>query len=95
MTNVEIPITNPDDLWKNPAFNHEWPLVIFVTGWKTNLMEGASKAQDVMAEAYLCRGNVNFVVMFLLLSDYIILRISLHLIKYEIVFFFYQTVDTG
>lgn len=59
---IPIPFTNPEDLWKLPQFNADHPLVIFVTGWKTNLKEEASKAQDVMAAAYLCRGDVNFVV---------------------------------
>lgn len=55
-------MTNPDALWTHPDFNASNPLVIFVTGWKTNLEKGASAAQDAMAAAYLCRGNINFVV---------------------------------
>lgn len=58
-----IPIKNPDALWNHTEFNSNNPLVIFVTGWKTNLKQGISEAQDVMADAYLCRGNVNFVVI--------------------------------
>lgn len=62
--NVSIPITNPTQLWESPEFNPKLPLVIFVTGWKTNLLIKRSEAQDALAEAYLCRGNVNFVVRF-------------------------------
>lgn len=61
---IPIPLTKPDDLWNHSKFNRSLPLVIFITGWKTNLLEGASRAQDTMAAAYLCRGNVNFVVSF-------------------------------
>lgn len=65
--NVVIPLANSIDLWTSPEFNWEWPLVIFVTGWNTNLKEGESRPQDAMADAYLCRGNVNFVVKFTLM----------------------------
>lgn len=60
--NVTVPITNPNALWTHQAFNPNFPLVIFVTGWKTNLHTEPSLAQDTLAAAYLCRGNVNFVV---------------------------------
>lgn len=62
--NVSIPITNPTQLWEHHEFNPSLPLVIFVTGWRTNLMLQPSEAQDTLANAYLCRGNVNFVVSF-------------------------------
>lgn len=63
-TNVSIPITTPTQLWEHHEFNPNLPLVIFVTGWRTNLLEEPSVPQDTMADAYLCRGNVNFVVNF-------------------------------
>lgn len=53
----------PALVWTHPEFNPKNPLVIFVTGWKTNLKQSESKAQLAMAEAYLCRGNINFVVI--------------------------------
>lgn len=62
--NVSIPITNPTQLWARREFNPRLPLVIFVTGWKTNLLIKRSEAQEALAEAFLCRGNVNFVVRF-------------------------------
>lgn len=61
-SNISIPITKPNALWSDPEFNANNSLVIFVTGWQTNLGEGESQAQDEMADAYLCRGNINFVV---------------------------------
>lgn len=64
--NVSIPLTNPTQLWASRVFNPNLPLVIFVTGWKTNLLTERSEAQDTLANAYLCRGNVNFVVSFFL-----------------------------
>lgn len=60
--NVSIPFTDPTSLWNHTEFNSSKPLVIFVTGWKTNLEEEASQAQNVMADAYICRGGWNFVV---------------------------------
>lgn len=62
--NISIPITNPAQLWTNGAFNPNLPLVIFVTGWKTNLLIKRSEAQEALTDAYLDRGNVNFVVGF-------------------------------
>lgn len=62
--NVSIPITNPLQLWQHREFNPKLPLVIFVTGWKTNLLIKRSEAQEALTDAYLCRGNVNFVVNF-------------------------------
>lgn len=60
--NITIPLTNPDELWNHASFDLNLPLVIFVTGWKTDLKEKVSTAQETLAAAYLCRGNVNFVV---------------------------------
>ncbi|XP_055297238.1 vitellogenin-1-like [Sitodiplosis mosellana] len=62
-SSISIPLMKPDEMWKHPEFNTSNPLVIFVTGWKTNLKEEASQAQNVMAAAYMCRGNVNFVTL--------------------------------
>lgn len=61
-SNISIPITSPDLLWLHPEFNPNNTLALFVTGWKTNLKETESKAQLAMTKAYLCRGNINFVV---------------------------------
>lgn len=63
-TNVSIPIINPTQLWEHPQYNKNLPLVIFVTGWLTFLQNEPLGSQDQMAKAYLCRGNVNFVVGF-------------------------------
>lgn len=60
--NVSIPITSSTQLWTNTKFNPSLPLVIFFTGWKTNLKQQPSEVQDALVNAYLCRGNVNFVV---------------------------------
>lgn len=59
---ISIPFENPDALWTHPEFRRDWPLVIFVTGWQTNLGQDPSEAQMTMANAYLHRGKTNFVV---------------------------------
>lgn len=62
--NITVPLSNSTALWSHQEFRRDCEFVLFVTGWKTNLQEGASTAQDTMAAAYACRGNVNFVVVF-------------------------------
>lgn len=62
--NISIPITNPTQLWNIREFNPSLPLVIFVTGWQTNILIKRSEAQEALTDAYLSRGNVNFVVGF-------------------------------
>lgn len=61
-SDIMIPIKSPDALRNHTEFDTNNPLVIFVTGWKTNMEQEVSEAQNAMADAYLCRGNVNFVV---------------------------------
>lgn len=48
----------------NHVNEHFCFLVLFVSGWQTDLLVSISAAQEKMFEAYACRGNVNFVVIF-------------------------------
>lgn len=59
---IIIPFKKPDVLWGHSEFRRDLPLVIFVTGWQTNLRQGISEAQITMANAYMHRGKINFVV---------------------------------
>lgn len=64
--NISAPITNPTALWLHKEFRMDFPLVLFITGWKTNLLDKASEAQETMFKAYSSRGNVNFVVFIII-----------------------------
>lgn len=62
--NISAPLTNPSILCDHKEFRSDLPLVLFVSGWQTDLLVQISTAQETMFEAYACRGNVNFVVIF-------------------------------
>lgn len=98
-TSVSIPFTDPTSLWKHPQFNSSKPLVIFVTGWKTDLKNKASQAQDVMADAYLCRGDWNFVVntltVFFISCEPIFEPQFKLMYSLFFSFFLHQSIDTG
>lgn len=58
-----IPITRPEDLLNHPQFKKKEELVIFLSGFMTNLKEARSSAHDALANAYVKhRSGVNFVV---------------------------------
>lgn len=60
-----FPLEYSEKLWAFNKFNHEWPLVLVITGWKTNFRHKQNKVLDIIYEAYRCRGEINFVVSFL------------------------------
>lgn len=59
--NYTYPVTDAAAIVRNSAFNSSWPTVLFSTGWQTS-MSSISDAIAGMSEAYLCRGNTNFIV---------------------------------
>lgn len=67
--NVSFPLASPGNLWNNSAFNLNFSTVLFISGFMTNLKKGDSTAQDLLFEAYMCRGNVNFVVKWIILNS--------------------------
>lgn len=54
----------PEKLWALKEFDANLPLVIMVTGWKTDFSESTDSALEVIYRAYRCRGGVNFVVSY-------------------------------
>ncbi|KAH8419683.1 hypothetical protein KR009_000874 [Drosophila setifemur] len=56
-----FPLTNPEAMWKSPAFDPSKKVVILATGWTTTVNESDTVA--VFSQAYNCRGDVNFVVV--------------------------------
>lgn len=59
--NISVPLEQPQKLWSQSDFKKDLPLVVMITGWKTNFNE-TNDALDTVFNAYKCRGNVNFVV---------------------------------
>lgn len=58
-----INITEPENLWNNIEYKKNQPLVIFISGFTTNLREENSPSHDALANAYVkFRRDVNFVV---------------------------------
>lgn len=61
--NIVVPLKQAEKLWSNVEFRKDLPLVLLITGWSTNFDDyKANDALDTMFAAYMCRGNVNFVV---------------------------------
>ncbi|XP_002071446.3 phospholipase A1 [Drosophila willistoni] len=58
--NVSVPLTRAEDLWQTPGFQQDRPMVIFITGWTTNINNSNS---GPMAKAYQCRNDTNFVIL--------------------------------
>ncbi|XP_063706112.1 vitellogenin-3-like [Culicoides brevitarsis] len=58
--NVTIPLTNSVELWRHPSFDPKKKVVVLITGWKTDINE-TNTAVDLLSEAYLARGDTNFV----------------------------------
>lgn len=58
---VAVPLNNSEALWLHPEFRMDWPVVILVTGWNSNI-NVTNEALDILYTAYRCRGEYNFVV---------------------------------
>lgn len=53
-------VTNADAIIQNADFNPAWKTVIFSIGWNSTFT-GDSDINGIL-DAYMCRGNVNFIV---------------------------------
>lgn len=56
---IVIPMHSDGNTWLKNGFKRELPFVLFVSGWTTTPEAPLNLG---MAEAYNCRGGVNFVV---------------------------------
>ncbi|EDW18725.2 uncharacterized protein Dmoj_GI13385 [Drosophila mojavensis] len=59
--NYAVPISEAETLWENAIFNLNTKIVFVVTGWLTN--SRFSVTRDVLQRAYMCRPDINFVVV--------------------------------
>ncbi|XP_017954813.1 vitellogenin-2-like [Drosophila navojoa] len=59
--NFTVPILKAETLWDNAIFNRNKKIVVVVSGWLTTFR--SSFAKDVLQRAYMCRPDVNFVVV--------------------------------
>ncbi|XP_011185137.1 vitellogenin-3 [Zeugodacus cucurbitae] len=55
------PLLDANQIWQSPEFDSTKKVVILVTGWTTTVNN--SDTIDVLAKAYNCRGDVNFVAV--------------------------------
>lgn len=88
---VAVPMDQSEHLWNHTLFNPNWPVVIFVSGWLST-RDGASKSENKMYKAFMCRGNINFVVK----SRSILIIIYFHKYsKSNLISFYSKGVDTA
>ncbi|XP_039962015.1 vitellogenin-3-like [Bactrocera tryoni] len=59
--NYSYPLLKSNQIWRSPEFDPTKKVVILATGWTTTV--NSSKTIDVLAKAYNCRGDVNFVAV--------------------------------
>lgn len=57
--NVTIPLSNSEYLFNHPKFHMNWNVVLFVSGWNSNISDETISA---LHDAYRCRSGYNFVV---------------------------------
>uniref|UniRef100_A0A0A1WGY6 Vitellogenin-3 n=1 Tax=Zeugodacus cucurbitae TaxID=28588 RepID=A0A0A1WGY6_ZEUCU len=55
------PLLDANQIWRGPEFDPSKKVVILATGWTTTVNN--SDTIDVLAKAYNCRGDVNFVAV--------------------------------
>ncbi|XP_011185243.1 vitellogenin-1-like [Zeugodacus cucurbitae] len=55
------PLLDANQIWRSPEFDPSKKVVILVTGWTTTVND--TDTIDVLAKAYNCRGDVNFVAV--------------------------------
>lgn len=60
--NFTYSITDVESMWKNPVFDPQKKTVVFVTGWLMTLNDAIAPIVHTVSKAYLCRGDVNFIV---------------------------------
>lgn len=59
-----IPISDPEELWNHAAYKKDQPLVIYISGYLTNLEKRRSKSHDALTRAFVkFRPDINFVVI--------------------------------
>lgn len=63
--NYTIPLNDAAKLWAHNVFDKNKKTVILVTGWTSNI-NATNEALNTISAAYMCRGNINFVVSNLL-----------------------------
>lgn len=61
--NYSIPLTKSNLLWELKEFDRNLSTVILVTGWTTNGNKSNEGLESIYS-AYMCRGNINFIVSF-------------------------------
>lgn len=62
--NFTYPIVNAENMWKNEVFDPRKKTVVLVTGWMTDFTDVQDPTIYSISKAYMCRGDVNFIVGF-------------------------------
>ncbi|XP_017080128.1 vitellogenin-1 [Drosophila eugracilis] len=59
--NYSVPLLDASKLWKHSRFSKGRKVVILATGWTNTVNE--SSAISMISKAFMCRGDVNFVIV--------------------------------
>ncbi|XP_033159059.1 phospholipase A1 [Drosophila mauritiana] len=59
--NYSVPLLEASQLWKHSRFSKGRKVVILATGWTNTVNE--SSAISMISKAFMCRGDVNFVIV--------------------------------
>ncbi|EDW07103.1 vitellogenin-3 [Drosophila mojavensis] len=59
---TSFPLLEADSIWRSPDFDPKKGVVILATGWTTSIND-TDDTIDKFAQAYNCRGDVNFVAV--------------------------------
>lgn len=59
---IRVPLQQSQRLWHHRLFRPDWPVVLVITGWNSNV-NASNEALDVLHAAYRQRGEWNFVAI--------------------------------
>lgn len=59
---IRVPLQQSQRLWRHRLFRPDWPVVLVITGWNSNV-NVSNEALDVLHAAYKERGEWNFVAI--------------------------------
>lgn len=60
--NYTYSVLDVENMWRNGAFDLTKKTVILITGWLLSMDDALVPIVHTISKAYLCRGDVNFIV---------------------------------
>lgn len=66
--NFTYSIVDAENMWKNKVFDPSKKTVLLITGWRTDFTDSHDPTIYSISKAYMCRGDVNFIVSILVFT---------------------------